>query len=93
MFERARRFEIRRDPRNEAMYNLMVAAELGLHESHICSPDLVARVRRLKQSHACRKARREKVPQQPLSDSFRQVLTNVFGSPPGARKWIAKEKA
>jgi hypothetical protein len=84
MFERARRFEIRRDPRNEAMYNFMVAAELALHESHIHSPDLEARVLRLKRAHALRKERRKKVPQNFVSAEFRQVLTNVFGAPPSS---------
>lgn len=81
-FERARLYEIRRRPDSETLYNLMAASELALHESHIHSPDLVERLRRLKRNHEDRRARRTKVAQHPMSIKLASTVISVFGRPP-----------
>jgi hypothetical protein len=48
IFERARRYEIRRWPRFPVLLNFMCMQELALHESQIHSRDLVDRVMRIK---------------------------------------------
>jgi len=60
MFERARRYEIRRNPDMEALWNMMAIPELNLHEGCIHSGDLRGRIHRLKWNYECRKIRRAK---------------------------------
>jgi hypothetical protein len=51
IFERARRYEMRRNP--SAFLEFMAQQELNLHEAAISSPDLVARVLKMKGTRKC----------------------------------------